>query len=213
LNLVRNPPPKRVIEAFVRSIQISVWGQSFVGDGEGGDEVCSYHFADLRHDGFLSLVCGLGVSGRPSCRDVYIIDRTASGFEMYGSSAEIGAGSDVSADIRDLRHDGNLEFLLHDSLGSIPHGCTADWTEIYAWTGANYANVSDRFRDFYRQSLEAVNKIIPVLQPIRGANGYALSDKECLEAETAGLKRFLGISSDAGIDQAARRDQQRSRGA
>jgi hypothetical protein len=200
-NLAHNPPSKRVVEAFVGSIEIAVWGESYIGEGE---EICSFRFADLRHSGFVSLVYGKGVTDRPSCRDVYIIDRTASGFEMYWGGGDIGAGGDVSGGIMDLRHDGNLELLLGDSLGSIPHRCIANWTVVYAWTGANYTNVSDRFRDFYRERLDDINRIIPALQPVRGANGYARSDKECLEAEAAMIQRFLGISSDAGMDQALR---------
>src|SRR2546421_12475939 len=64
-NLSRNPPSKRIVEAFVRSIEVSVYGLSSIGDREGGDEICSYAFADLRHNGFLSLVFGKGVIDRP----------------------------------------------------------------------------------------------------------------------------------------------------
>src|SRR5438105_1584542 len=38
-NLARNPPSKRIVEAFVRSIEVSVYGLSSIGDREGGDEI------------------------------------------------------------------------------------------------------------------------------------------------------------------------------
>jgi hypothetical protein len=110
----------------------------------------------------------------------------------------------ANEDIKDLRHDGNLELLLDVGLGEIPQRCAASWTAIFAWTGANYTNVSGQFKDFYRDRLESLKKIIPALKPVPVPNGFALSDKECLEAEAAAIPRFLGTSSDAGIDQAIR---------
>ena len=141
-----------------------------------------------------------------SCRDVYIIDKTASGFEIYLSGGAIGAGSDVPACVRDLRQDGNLEFLLDSGIGSITGKCSAAWTAIYAWTGGDYANVSDRFKDFYKQRLDALNKKIFALRPTRGPkeSSYEPRDKECLQAEASKIERFLGISSEAGLDQAIR---------
>ena len=69
---------------------------------------------------------------------------------------------------------------------------------------SNYGNVSDRYKAFYRQRLESIRKILPKLQPTPDSNGYSLGQKECLEAEAAAIQRFLGISSEAGIDQAIR---------
>jgi hypothetical protein len=124
--------------------------------------------------------------------------------KCIGGGGDIGDGSNVPAAIRDLRHDGNFEFLVGNSLGSIAQRCIANWQVGYAWTGANYTDVSRRFNDFYRQRLDEINKIVPALQSVRGANGYALSDEECLKAEAAAIQRFLGTSTDAGIDQAMR---------
>ncbi len=136
-----------------------------------------------------------------------IIDRTKSGFESYGAGGEIGSGSDVSEQIRDLRHDGHLEILLDYGLAEFPQRCAANWTAIYAWTGSNYTNVSSDFKDFYRQRLDSLKKIIPALGPIPDQDGYKDSDKECLEAEAAAIERFLGTSPDAGLDQAMRLTQ------
>ena len=200
-NLVSNPPPQTVVESFLSSVQISVWGDSDLGSGES---VCSFRFADLRHDGFLSLVAGIGVTER-SCGNIYIIDKTASNLEIYFSAGANDAGRDVSARIADLRHDGSLEFLLEDELGSIAGQCSAVSTAIYAWTGSGYTNVSDRFKDFYQQRLDSLNKKISALQPFipKGAS-YEPPEKECLEAEAAKIQRFLRISSEAGLDQAIR---------
>jgi hypothetical protein len=169
---------------------------------EAGVYVCSFRFADLRHDGLLSLAFSTGISDRPSCRGMSIIDKTPSGFESFGASGEIG--TDVTAAIQDLRHDGHLEILLPYGLATFPQTCAANWTAIYAWTGVNYTNVSDQFRDFYQRRLDQLDRIIPALGPASDQNGYSLSDKECLESEASAIKRFLGVSPDAGIEQAIR---------
>src|SRR5207248_9684888 len=133
-------------------LDISRRGYSSIGE-PGGVYVCSFGFADLCHDGFLSLIAGIGVVDRPSCMGIKIVDRGASGFEMYSSGGGIGAGSDVVGNISDLGHDRKLEFLPDSGLGSIPQRCSANWTAVYAWTGTNYTNVSHNFKDLYRQRL------------------------------------------------------------
>jgi hypothetical protein len=198
-NLESYPPPQTIVESFFSSVQTSVWGDSDLGSGES---VCSFRFVDLRHDGVLSLVAGIGVTER-SCSNIYIVDKTASSLEIYLSGGANDAGRDVSARIADLRHDGSLEFLIEDELGSITGQCSARWIAIYAWTGSNYTNVSDRFRDFYQQRLDSLNKKTSALQPFKykGAS-YEPPEKECLEDEAAKIQRFLGISSEAGLGQA-----------
>src|SRR5713226_401818 len=52
-NLAHNPPSKKTVAAFVRAIEIALWGESYIAEGE---EICSYEFASLRGDGFFSLV-------------------------------------------------------------------------------------------------------------------------------------------------------------
>ena len=181
-----------------------------MGDKDG-EYICSFAFADLRHDGVLSLVAGIGVRDRPSCRAITIIDKTKSGFEACGSGGHIGAGEDIPAQIQDLNHDGHFELLLPHGLATFPQQCAANWTAIYAWTGDNYTNVSDQFKSFYRKRLDSINKIISSLEPTPDKYGYALTDKECLDAEAFAIKRFLGISSDAGIDQAIRLTESKDR--
>jgi len=198
----------KILVNFLNSVDTSTGGDGDIGeidsDPEHAEYVCSFRFADLRRNGSLSLVAGLGVPNRPSCRDVYIIDKTSSGLEIYLSGGGIDVGADVSASIKDLRQDGNLELLLDNGLASIRSQCGASWITIYAWTGGGYTNVSDRFKDFYRQRLDSLNKKLSALRPTRGPGGYDQRDKECLQAEAAKIQRFLGIPSEAGINQAIR---------
>ena len=72
--------------------------------------VCSYRFADLQRDGNLSLVVGTDMSGRELCSEVFIIDKTASGFKIYFAG---GSGADVSSNIEDIGHNGNLEYVRY----------------------------------------------------------------------------------------------------
>jgi len=202
-NLAAKPPQKKDVERFVAAVENAVTGDSILGV-EGGTYICSFRFADLHHAGVLSLAVGIGVVDRPSCGEIEVIDRTPSGFELYKSGGSIGAGADMPSNIRDLGNDGRLQILVYSGLSILTDRCTADWIGIFAWANSNYANVSDRYKNFYRQELDSIQKALPTLQSTPGSNGYSLDSKECLEAEAAAIQRFLGISSGAGIDQAVR---------
>ncbi len=201
-NLATKSPSLNVIERFARSIERSALGESSLGES-GGTEVCSFRFANLRNDGIFSLVVGIGVTQRPGCPNVDIIekDRKTSRFQLFLSGGGYDAGTDIPGSIKDLRNDGNSEFIIENTLGVIPGRCTASWLAIYAWTGANYTNVSDQFKEFYRKKLESLQKAIATLRTESSPEGYSLSDKPCLIAEAATIQEFLGIAYDAGVDQ------------
>jgi hypothetical protein len=84
----------------------------------------------------------------------------------------------------------------------------ASWPVIYAWTGGDYTNVSAQFRAFYQQKLASLLVEIPRLPSggpgsNPGDQGYEeQAGKECLEAETAKIQRFLGVSRDSGLNEA-----------
>ncbi len=204
-DLAAQPPSREVVERFVRSIEISVTDTSgLVG---GTQKLRSYKFADLRHDGFMSLVAETGPDGAASCSDshnavfcaVYIVDKTRTGFEIYKAFGSIDAGGTVPLGVQDLRHDGNLEVIISQPFTSIFRQCIATWPAIYAWTGNGYTNVSDRFKDLYRGQVDALNKLIQNLPPT--GPSYDQRDKECLQAEVAKLQRLLG-SPNAGLEAA-----------
>lgn len=205
-NLAKNSPPGKAVEDFIFSFQSPSEAEL---SKEAGVYVCSFRFADLRHNGLLSLVFTPGIIDRPSCRGLSILDKTSSGFESFGASGEIG--TDAASAIQDLHHDGHLEILLPYGLATFPQTCAANWTAIYTWTGVNYTNVSNQFRDFYQRRLDQLDGIIPALGPAQDQNGYSLSDKECLEAEASAIKRFLGVSPDAGVEQAIRLSNSKDR--
>ena len=134
-NLADKPPSKKDVERFVAAVENAVTGDSILGV-EGGTYICSFRFADLRHGGVLSLAVGIGVVDRPSCRDLQIIDKTPAGFELYEAGGTIGAGSDISSNIRDLGSDGRLQILVHSNLSTLTNRCAADWTAVFAWETA-----------------------------------------------------------------------------
>jgi hypothetical protein len=199
-NLAKDPPSLATVEQFVRAMEVSVNGESCLPEY---CRICDFAFADLRRDGTLSLVYGLGVNNRP-CSDVTIIDRTSSGFKSHSMTGALGAGNNIPPSIKDVGHDGRLEFVLDSSLGTIEQRCTTNWMAIFAWTGANYTNVSSHYKDFYRHRLDAINKIIAGLPRAQPGDDYTLHEKECLLAEAAALRRFLGASPGTGMDQAIR---------
>ena len=205
-SLAAQPPAKEIVERFVRSIEISVSDHPGVVDGT--QKLRSYKFADLRHDGFMSLVAQTSSDGAASCSDshnmvfcgVYIIDKTGTGFEAYKTFGSIDAGGGiVPLGVQDLRHDGNLEVIVSQPFTSIFRQCIATWPAIYAWSGNGYTNVSDRFKDFYRGQVDTLDKLIQNLPPT--GPSYDQRDKECLQAEVAKLQRLLG-SPNAGLDAA-----------
>lgn len=204
-NLASAPPSMKVLVKFLNALETAVGEDADIGNSDSDDEhagyVCSFRFVDLRHNGSLSLVAGIGVPERPSCRDVFIIDKTTSGFELYTGGGSIGDGGDVSASLKDLKHDGRMEFVLDGSLDEqFPH-CTARWPVIYAWAGDGYKNVSDQFKDFYRHRLDSIDKRISA-SPITESSDDQ-SDKKCLQAEADRIKKFLNIAPNEGLDTAA----------
>lgn len=203
-NLAADAPPREVVERFMVSIETSTTRLILTA---GTEKLRSYKFADLRHDGFLSLVAQTGPAQMASCSDfpnggfcsVYIIDKTKTGFEIYKTIGSIEPGGTVPLGIQDLKHDGNLEVIISQLFTSMFKQCFARLPAVYASSGRGYPNVSDRFKDFYRGQLDALNKLIPNLPPT-GAS-YDQRDKECLQAEAAKIERVLG-SPNAGIDTA-----------
>jgi len=199
-SLAANAPSREVVDRFLVSIETST--TKLIGVMQ---KPRSYKFANLRHDGFLSLVAQTGPDKTASCNDypygglcsVYIVDKTRTGFEIYKTFGSIEPGGTVPLGVQDLGHDGNLEVVVSQPFTSIFSQCIASWPAIYASTGDGYSDVSDHFKDFYRAQLDALKKPIPDLHP----TGVPYDQRDCLEAEVAKFERVLG-SPNAGIDTA-----------
>jgi len=151
-NLASNPPSLDAIQDFY--------------DQANGDEaplfqVCEFRFADLRNSGNLSLIVSVA-PGSWGCTELNIYDKTPTGFEVYAGS---GYGQDLANSVLDLNHDGRHELLLwadlalYSKLSRFHYGlsCGAKWPLIFAWNGNTYADVSDRYKDYYSGHLKSVN--------------------------------------------------------
>jgi len=85
--------------------------------------------------------------------------------------------------------------------------CVATWPVVYAWTGTSYTDVSDRFNAYYRDRLDALTQQIAKLPPSVDTDLPPLGsqpgfENDCLRAEAAKIQRVLGISPNAGLEQA-----------
>ncbi len=161
-NLSTNPPPKEVVAAFIES-------GAYLEPADVPEGLCAFAFADLRHTGNLSLVASADTSGRMLCGTVLIVDKDSSQFDVWAVGVTRGdAVDDVSHLIKDLAGDGNLELVAESDFtwfdGMAGH-CVATWPVIYAWTGSGYADVSNRFPQFYKAELKRVNDKIAALPP------------------------------------------------
>ncbi len=205
-NLATSPPPKDVVAAFIAAGSFLSREQALPPP----DQLCSFRFADLRHDGKLSLVASADNSGRMFCNELYIVDKVPSALQTWGIGISRGAAAhDVSGLIKDVAGNGNLELVVPSDLTGYAGAshCWAYWPVVYGWTGAGYANVSGNFTSFYQQTLNDLNNQIaalpstsPATRPTLGDPGYTT---DCLKAEAAKTQRLLGVSSNAGLSQAA----------
>jgi hypothetical protein len=130
-------------------------------------------------------------------------------FRFSRSPGASALGADVSDTIKDIRRNGDLQLVIDEDF-TMDQGvaqCAASWPVIYAWTGRDYANVSAQFRPFYQQKLASLLVEIPRLPSggpgsSPGSQGYEeQARRECLEAETAKIQRFLGVSRDSGLNE------------
>ena len=74
-NLAAKPPPREVLERFMLAIETST--TSTLLPGGRPQKLRSYQFADLRHDGFMSLVGATALDGTSSCGAILINGRFA----------------------------------------------------------------------------------------------------------------------------------------
>lgn len=120
--------------------------------------ICSSRFVDLRHSGNLSLV--VSASDETFCH-LSIIDKTASGFELYNAEQ---ARYSEGPEIEDLAGNGNLELIVETDFtgwrGKGTGPCLGTWPVIYAWTGSGYTDVSSQYKGYYEQKLASLKEQI-----------------------------------------------------
>lgn len=165
-NLASSPPSLDAVQDF--------YDRAF-GIKEPFVKVCEFRFADLRNSGNLSLIVTVNPEGRqtPECNQLFIFDRTPTGFELYNTDAAYG--QDLANSVPDINHDGRHELVLWGDLLTPTGyennrrmsevGCDAEWPLVFAWTGNGYSEVGDQYKDYYRNYLKSLDAQLAAYSP------------------------------------------------
>ena len=161
------------MRSFIRNLANSV--------GSVTNQVCDVQFADLKHNGTLSLVLGDDGGGTADCNYTEIFDKSAGRIEEYTLDAYIGTPG-----VEDINGDGHFE-VIADGLDGTEHvgneygpgldpycnmcaTCTEYWPRVYAWTGSGYTEVSSQYPKYYERELESVKKQIAEINLAQAAS-------------------------------------------
>jgi hypothetical protein len=165
-NLASNPPSLDAVQDF--------YDRAF-GEEESFVKVCEFRFADLRNSGNLSLIVTVNPEGRqwPECNQLFIFDKTPTGFELYNTDAAYG--QDLANSVLDINHDGRHELVLWGDLLTPTGyennrrvsevGCDAEWPLVFTWTGNGYSEASDQYKSYYRNYLKSLDAQLAAYSP------------------------------------------------
>jgi len=186
-NLATNPPSDPAVLMLIEKLN----------GLEGAHlHLCSSQFADLRHSGNLSLVVTWS-DGRFCGAE--IIDKTTSGLEVYYTDS---SDTDNFVELRDLDGNGKLELVARTELTFYRgiHYCQATWLVIYAWTGNEYDDVSSKYRPFYEQRLDSLNKEIAALSSAsEQMQAPAVNEEPAPEPTTTRHIKLAPLRTDADL--------------
>jgi hypothetical protein len=170
-DLAHNPPSKDAVSRLI----------GLAPDNPSMGKVCDFHFADLRHQGTLSLVVSNDGGGESDCNDVDIYDKTPRGLE----DRMLNIGAAYLDGVEDINGDGRFEVIVDGGAGREcmaecfsmnPFGycypcrtCTEYWPGVYAWTGSGYTEVSSQYPKYYERELESVKKQIAAIDAAQAA--------------------------------------------
>ena len=161
-DLAHNPPSKDAVSRLI----------GLAPDNPSMGKVCDFHFADLRHQGTLSLVVSNDGGGESNCNDVDIYDKTPRGLEDRG----LNIGTAYLDGVEDINGEGRFEVIVDGAAGREcmeecfsmnPFGycypcrtCTEYWPGVYAWTGSGYTELSSQYPKYYERELASLKKQI-----------------------------------------------------
>ena len=193
-NLATKPSPKAAVRRLMEQLEPDY------GEANRETLICSFRFVDLGHDGNLTLLVSRYDGGRGGCGDVYIVDRSAGGFQEHTVSTGLYGTDDVNQVLQQIdgkmyivdEHDIAIYTAGETSAAGSPLRCVAGWTKIYRWDGSDYSNQSaqPRFRQFYDHEIESLKK------------GDADVSPNCTKASIAKVQRLLGGPPNTGLDAA-----------
>jgi hypothetical protein len=144
-------------------------------------ELYDHRFVDLNGDGWFELVALVGGQRLSTALEVVFqtpggappADRLATthdGFVMRELPGfDVG---DLNAVLRDLDHDGTYKIVMPQLLGGFEGAARPQATipEVFSWNGGDYAKVSARYPEFYRDEvLPRIERQLQMLEALPAA--------------------------------------------
>jgi hypothetical protein len=113
-NLASKPPSLDAVQDF--------YDHALGVSEEFASKVCEFRFADLRNSRNLSLITTVNPEGRqwPECNQLYIFDKTPTGFEHRETDSAYG--DDLPNSVLDINHDGRQKLILWGRAGTVRRG-------------------------------------------------------------------------------------------
>jgi hypothetical protein len=194
-NLAAKPPPEEVVRSFVtkRYSQPDIGVEPLVN---------SFAFADLRQSGTVSLVVSMEPTGPAGCGQLLIVDKVGGKFE--GTWISCGGSDNIGKSVIEIS--GKPVVVTYTDITPY-YGAQARVVYvpvIWGWNGSSYVDMSRQFPGYYRQVLRGLQHEI-ASSP--ASADYARGPVRCEKIEADAIERFLGISPDAGIEDAIRWSQ------
>lgn len=164
--------------------------------------VCSASFVELRGSDEEALVASIDVSGRRLCNQIEVIHKNADSITFQELNAFGIIDIDVESIIGEPGKGGRSALVVPTALSPYEgaNSCMATWSKIYEFQAGALVDRSATFKEFYKAQLKSVQKEIP-----RARRDDAENHRDqavCLQMEADKLERFLGISPDAGEEEA-----------
>lgn len=194
------PIPEAQVKAFVRA----------VADGmpdrlPGAEPVCGAAFAQLAPDGRPTRIASMDINGRDFCNDLLVITRREKA--VMGQDLTVWMVDNVLDVLVDLRHDGTLELVVSTAASDyLGYRCMGTWTRVLTLDDGRLVDRSADFKGFYRTELDRIVKKLPSVRAGDPDEDQSdrLGDAACLQMEADRIRRFLGLSRDAGQATAIR---------
>ena len=172
------------------------WGAHSVEDG-----VCSAGFFKIAGSNGYNLVASFDVNGRRFCNDVEVIHFGANRLTTQSIFAlEV---DDVKDIVRDLGKNGKNELVIPGELSEYAGArCTGAWDRIYSLQSGSLVDRSAAFKDFYKELLVSLNAEMQQAKAKKYENYHDADAVICIQMESDKIKRFFGISPNAGENKA-----------
>jgi len=174
--------------------------------GSGSDttgDVCGAGFFRIAGSNGYSLVATYDINGRRFCNDLTVVHRDADGLSAY--SAYAWGGEEVEEFVGEVQSDGRvlLVFPVAFSEYEGTNSCMAFWEEIYSFDSGVLVNRDSDHKSYYRKLLH--RELSEGLQEAKKDDADRHGDEAvCIQMEADKIRRFLGISPDAGKAAAIR---------